>query len=267
VRFLYLACAIALAWILGSLVPRGSPRRIVWLVTLLSPLLREYLILGRNDVLVLVPLAAFGSLFAKERWRASAIALGVALSMKQFALFALPFWALVVARRTSWKLTARLGWPALAIPLALSLPFFVWDPGAFIDDVLLFNVGGGEGAYPVRWDGYGVTPIAYALGLVDSPSGANPLGWLFIPVLGAAAGGWIWTARSPSVRRALVASGVLLYAALFASRFFADNYLAVPSLLWAIAWLAPGGTATPGGGVPAGPAEGGAGTLPDGTRA
>jgi hypothetical protein len=244
VRFPYLACAIALAAILGSLVPRGSPRRIVWLITLLSPLLREYLILGRNDVLVLVPLAAFGVLFMRQRWRASAIALGVALAMKQFALFALPFWALVVARRTSWRTAARLGWPAFAIPIAISLPFFVWDPGAFVDDVFLFNVGVGEGAYPVRWDGFGVTPIAYALGLVDSPAGSNPLGWLFFPIVGgAAAAGWIWVARSPgpSTRRALVAAGVLLYAALFASRFFADNYLAVPSLLWAIAWLAPGG--------------------------
>jgi hypothetical protein len=100
--------------------------------------------------------------------------------------------------------------------------------------VLLWNFGRGADAYPVRWDGYGASPIGYALGWIDSPAHANPLGWLAIPiVLGALAGLVVWVRRSITPARILTATGALLWASLFASRFFADNYLAVPVLLLA----------------------------------
>jgi hypothetical protein len=235
-RFLYLAAALGLAAVLGSMVPAGPARRSVWLVTLASPLLLGYLVVGRNDVLVLLPLALFARALLGERWRDAAIWLGVALAMKQFAIFALPFFAIVLHRRGK----LRELWPALAIPAAVILPFLLWDARAFVADVLVWNLGGGRDAYPVRWDGYGLSPIAYGLGLVDSPSGPNPLGWLSLPAILAALAALLgWILRDPAERAtpvvALIASGVLLFVALATSRFFADNYLAVPFLLIAVA--------------------------------
>jgi hypothetical protein len=257
VRFLYLACAIALAAILGAMVRPGPARRMVWLATLVNPMLHGYLVLGRNDVLVLVPLALFAWFLLRERWRAASIALGCALLLKQFALFALPFLALVVWPRGGWRACVRRCWPAIAIPVAGSLPFLVWHPADFLEDVLLWNFGFGADAYPVRWDGYGATPLAYGLGLVDAPRGDNPLWWLFpVVTIGAAALLARWVRSAPTPARALVASGALSWAALFSSRFFADNYLVVPTLFLVTAWLgapaAKGGDRTPLDGTPAG---------------
>ncbi|MBI4511716.1 MAG: DUF2029 domain-containing protein [Deltaproteobacteria bacterium] len=240
-RILYLVAAIALAVILARLCPKGAPRRIVVLLVLLSPLVRGYLIVGRNDVLLLVPLALFGTALYRQRWRTAAAWLGVALTMKQFALFVLPFFFVLAYMQGGRNISTvlRRTWPALAIPVAVILPFLAWDASALVEDLLLWNLGAGADAYPVRWDGFGLTPLAYGLDLVQSPSGPNPHGWLLLPsvVLGTAGLG-AWVARGATPFRALVASGVLVYLALFASRFFADNYLAVPAVLWCVAWLA-----------------------------
>ena len=47
----------------------------------------------------------------------------------------------------------------------------------------------------------------------------------------------IWVLRKPSPERILLASGALLYAALFTARSFAESYLAVPVLLWITLWF------------------------------
>lgn len=236
-RIVYLLAAFALALVLASMAPPGPPRRMVVVATLASPLLGRYLENGRSDILVLLPLAVFGKLLLERRWLGASIALGVALTMKQFALFALPFLFLAAyldAGRSAGKAARRL-WPSLAVPLAVMAPFLVWDAGAMIEDVFLWLNAGG---YPVRWNGFGLTPLAYGLGLVREPSGPNPYGFLSLPLLLlSAAGLGLWVYRKPTPRRTLVASGALLYVALFTARAFAPSYLASPVLLWAMAWL------------------------------
>jgi len=227
-RFLYLGAAIALAWVLGSMAPAGAVRRCVWLATLCTPLLSEFLVVGRNDVLVLLPLALYGRALARGRHGAAAAWLGVALSVKQLAVFALPFLFLVAPDR-------RRLWPALAIPAAVCLPFFFWGPSDFLADVLWFNVSG----YPFRWDGFGLSPIAYGLGLVEHPAQAAPWGWGGLVAIAAAGVGLgAWVKREPTAVRALVAGGLWLWTSLFVARFFADNYVAVPAILLALALLA-----------------------------
>jgi hypothetical protein len=227
-RFLYLGCALALAWALGSMVPTGSWRRMVWLATLCTPFLGEFLVVGRNDVLVLLPLALFGRALVRGRHGAAAAWLGVALSMKQLAVFALPFLFLACPERK------RL-WPALAIPAAICLPFFVWGPADFVSDLLWFNVSG----YPLRWDGFGLSPIAFGLGLVAHPAEAAPWGWAsVVAIVATGAALVVWVRREPTAVRALVASGLWLWVSLFLARFFADNYVATPVVFFALALLA-----------------------------
>jgi hypothetical protein len=93
---------------------------------------------------------------------------------------------------------------------------------------------------PIKWSGFGLSPLAYGLGLVDSPAGPNPIGWLALPAAALALlalGRRV--VRHPSAREALLASSVLLFVLLFTARAFAYNYLAVPVLLALLAWRAP----------------------------
>ena len=57
------------------------------------------------------------------------IALGLLIAVKQYALLGLPLAILLLGTdaRTRW----RIGWQSLAIAVALTLPFLLWDPAAF----------------------------------------------------------------------------------------------------------------------------------------
>ena len=65
---------------------------------------------------------------------------GAALAMKQTSILFLPFVALAIARRRGRFLVT-----AAITSLALVVPFLVWDPGAFVEDVILFPLGVAEG--------------------------------------------------------------------------------------------------------------------------
>jgi len=201
------------------------------LIALLNPLLCPYLVVGRNDVLLLIPLLLFCRFVDAGRWRAAAWALGAALSIKQLAVAAVPFFILARPR-------PREIWPVLALPLAACLPFLVWNAGAFLDGAVWWSLGGGAEPYPVKWLGWGLSPLAYGLNLVESPRGANPFGWLALPAQLAAL-----LLLGRRVRRAphelVLASGVFLFVMLFTSRAFAFNYLVVPALFVAMAWRSP----------------------------
>jgi hypothetical protein len=229
IRLFYLLCAFVFALLIARRFPDGPKRRIAVLLALTNPLLLPYLIIGRNEILLLVPLTFFCGFVSDGRWRAAAWSLAAALCIKQFAVAAVPF--LVLAHRRPRDL-----WPMVALPLLTCLPFLIWDARSFLDDTLWWNLGGGADAYPIKWTGWGLSPLAYGLNLVDSPRGANPFGWVALPaqllavvILGRR------VRRDPSPREVLLASGVLLFVMLFTSRAFAFSYLAVPMLFLAAA--------------------------------
>jgi hypothetical protein len=239
-RFVYLALALALAIVLASFVPAGPARRMMVVGTLANPLLGPHLINGRNDVIVLLPLAVFAGLLLRERWRGAAIALGVAIAMKQFALFVVPFFLLatLVHAKRDVRAWARVTWPVAVIPLLLFVPWLIADAPTFVDNVFVWVLRSG---YPVRWDGFGLSALAYGLGQVDRPSGPHPYGYLVWPIMiGGLAllGHWVW--RRPTAVRVIMAAGALLYLSLFMARSFSTSYLAAPVMLWGIAWIGSG---------------------------
>jgi hypothetical protein len=228
IRLLYLLFALLFSFVIARRFPDGPQRRLAALVSLCNPLLLAYFVVGRNEILLLVPLALFCQAVRDERWRAAAIWLGLSLAVKQFAIAAIPF--LLIARRREWKSL----WPVVAIPLFTMLPFLIWDARAFVDDTVVFSFTG----YPVKWLGWGISPLAYGLNLVDNPGGNNPFGWLALPAELLALillGRRVY--RDP--KELLLASGIFSFVMLFCSRAFAFNYLSVPVLFLALAITEP----------------------------
>ena len=85
------------------------------------------------------PMALFflflAMLLLQRRPRTAALMFGVSLAVKQIGIFMVPlfavwFWQQASERRLA-RTVALMGW-ALLIPVALSLPFFVWNPKGFI---------------------------------------------------------------------------------------------------------------------------------------
>jgi uncharacterized membrane protein len=104
------------------------------------------------------------ALVTRRRFAWAAAALAGAILLKQFAVVALPFLALMVPR-DEWK---RAGITFLGVVAAGVLPFLVADPAAFWDDTVKY----GAGTY--RIVGYGLSGILVRLGVIDDRDGTYP---------------------------------------------------------------------------------------------
>ena len=119
---------------------------------------------GQNDAPSLLLLVIAFGLVARRRYGWAAAALAAAILLKQFAIVALPFMALMVPR-DEWK---RAGLTLAAVLAAFLLPFLIADPVAFYDDTVKY----GAGTY--RIVGYGLSGILIRLGILEDRDGSYP---------------------------------------------------------------------------------------------
>lgn len=95
---------------------------------------------GGHDIPVLAALLAAFVLADRGRTDAAGVVSGLALAMRQTSLLAIPFVAATVPRGRRARFVGLASIPVLV----LVTPFLVWDPRAFIEDVVLFPLGLGD---------------------------------------------------------------------------------------------------------------------------
>jgi len=173
------------------------------------------------------------ALLPRGRLAWAAASLGAALALKQFALVAVPFFAVMlftvgVPRRAFYRASAAFA----GVFLASVLPFLIADPGALWDDTVAY----GAGTY--RIIGYGLAAILFNVGLIDGRFDYYP----FVPlalVLWLPLTAWLlWSQRRAATLWAGAAGfSVSMFALLFLSRVFQSSYLVWPLTGIAIAFL------------------------------
>ena len=212
----------------------------------LNPLLALDLIFGQNDAFVLCWLLF--SLVAWHTWARhqytsrrmlilSTICFGLACASKPTAWFFAPFYGLLlVADQTQGADTGWQSWFKL-VPLILRrsrwalisfailvLPYVIWNPVAFYDDVWRWSNGQGETGYQI-W-GWGASNFVLALGWVSNRFAQWPFWQLEVlcalPLL-------LWfLVRQRRHNTLFVACwhyGVFLFVFFYSSRFLNENYL------------------------------------------
>ncbi len=242
VYLLLLILALALAPRLAT-----EPRRRLALVALLglNPLMALDVVFGQNDIFVLSWLLY--SLVAWNAWRRaparrsllllSLVCFGLACAGKPTAWFFAPFYGLLllapgeVQPAGGWSalgraivIAVRRAWPALAVVAVILLPYILWNPFAFYDDVWRWSSGQGETGYQI-W-GWGASNFVLALGLVPDRFGQWPF-WLLqfavaLPLL-------LYLMRRQLRENTLAAASwhyaLFLFAFFYVSRFLNENYL------------------------------------------
>jgi uncharacterized membrane protein len=119
---------------------------------------------GQNDAPSLLLLVLAFALVTRRRFAWAAAALAGAVLLKQFAIVAVPFLALMVPR-DEWKSAGLAFGGVLAAGI---LPFLVADPVAFYEDTVKY----GAGTYKIV--GYGLSAILIRLGVLDDRDGSYP---------------------------------------------------------------------------------------------
>jgi hypothetical protein len=179
---------------------------------------------GQNDAPGLTLMILAFALATRGRLRWAAAALAGAVLFKQFALVALPFLALMLAkqgaeRRELW----RCGGVFAGVLALAFLPFVVADPVAFWEDTVEF----GAGTYKIV--GYGLSGLLVRIGILEDRDGAYP----FVPI---AVLTWLpltaWLMLSVHRARALwpaaAALAISLLVLLYIGRTFNNYYLLWP---------------------------------------
>ena len=194
---------------------------------------------GQNDAPSLLLLVVAFALVARRQFAWAAAALAGAILLKQFAVVALPFMALMIPRE-EWK---RAGLVFAGVIAAGVLPFLIADPGAFYDDTVKY----GAGTYKIV--GYGLSAIMVRLGILDDRDGSYPfalialLTWVPLTV-------WLLflQRRTTELWIGAVAFAVSILWLMFIGRTFNNYYLVWPmtgALIAALLSVAPRDASAP----------------------
>jgi hypothetical protein len=188
---------------------------------------------GQNDAPSLLLLVLAFALVTRRRFAWAAAALAGAVLLKQFALVALPFLALMLVKagagRTELKQAAVSFGGLLAAGI---LPFVVADPVAFYDDTVRY----GAGTY--RIVGYGLSAILVRLGIIDDRDGAYPFALLaLLTWLPLTASLLLAQRRAEELWLGAAAFAVSILWLMFIGRTFNNYYLIWPATGVAVAAL------------------------------
>ena len=223
-RLLVLLCNLGM--LAAALAFRGplSLRIALGALLVCNPIAVRSAWFGQNDSPSLLLLVLAFALASRRNFGAAAAALAGAILLKQFALVALPFLALMIWAMGVRGHELRRAAIAFAAVLALgALPFLIAGPVAFYEDTIRY----GAGTY--RIVGYGLSAILVELGVVADRDGAYPftllvlLTWLPLTV-------WLLLAqrRRPELWVAGAAFSVSILWLMFVGRSFNNYYLVWP---------------------------------------
>ena len=184
---------------------------------------------GTADAPSLLCLLLAFALLARRRpvW-ASALLAG-AILVKQFALVALPFFALMLlAQRLPRRTLVRAGAVFGTILLAGFLPFLAAGPGAVWSDTITY----GTGTYRIL--GYGLSALLLKMGVIHDRYGSYPFGILLLVVWLPVTVWLLWNQRrSGSAWEGAASFAVSMLTLLFVARTFQTSYL-----IWPVTGLA-----------------------------
>jgi hypothetical protein len=189
-----------------------------------NPLIVQGAWFGTADAPALLALVLSFALVTRGHPVWAGAALGAALALKQFALVALPFLAVMllvarVPRRTLYQSGAAFA----GIFLATVLPFLIADPGALWDDTVAY------GADTYRIVGYGLAALLLNLGAIDDRFGDYPFLPLALLVWLPITAWLLWSQwRAKTAWAAAAGFSVSMFVLLFLSRVFQSSYLAWP---------------------------------------
>jgi len=181
---------------------------------------------GQNDAASITLLLLAFALLTRERYRWAAASLAAAVLLKQFAVVAVPFVAvMLLARGLARPELVRIAGVFAAVLGLATLPFLIADPAAFYEDTVEF----GAGTYKIV--GYGLSAILVRAGIVDEVEGSYPfalialLTWLPLTA-------WLLLAQHRAREQwvGAAAFAISMLVLLFIGRAFNNYYLLWPAM-------------------------------------
>jgi uncharacterized membrane protein len=189
-----------------------------------NPLAVRAVWFGTADAPSLLCLVLAFALLSRRRLVWASLLLGLAVLLKQFALVAVPFFAVALVALRPPRAVARNAAAAFVLPPAAGiLPFLVANPSAFWNDTVTY------GGSTYRIVGYGLSNLFLKAGIVDDRWGSYPFVWLALLVWLPLTLWLLWNQhRAGRLWLAAAAFAVSIFVLFFVSRVFHTSYLVWP---------------------------------------
>lgn len=232
-RWVYLLLYVVLILSLPHLTKKPADKLVLTIAVGLNPLFVRPIIIGMNDVALLLTVIWAVIALQRERWLLSAIFFGIACSFKQFAWFMAPFYLLWVSRHGNeldYKRGVKTAVTIVIVMLIIISPFALWDMNAFIEDVFLYPGGQVGTNYPIM--GYTIGSLLVGLGVTSSNYADFPFTLLQLifglPLLILLLR-YQW--RNNGMGEMFLSAGLFILGLGLVSRFFQDNYVGFVAIL------------------------------------
>lgn len=227
-----------LAW---RLVKSNGEKRHLFLALLaFNPATLGYFLEGRGDIFMFTFLFWSWYWLEKKRYSLAGIPLALAFATKQSAWPIFPFYLafLWLNNKKNLRQTMKNLLPFFLVFGVIVLPFFFWDPKAFLDSTIFYLAGSLPHSYPVS--GYGWGMILKELGMITDVNAYYPFWlWQLIFCLPLAGGLFYWMRKSPIVERVIVCYGIFTLVFWYFSRYFNNSHLGYLSMVFVTAFFWP----------------------------
>jgi len=240
-RIVYLVATLLILFLLPHLTSKPDKKLLLLILVGLNFYTVEFLRTGRNDLVTLLFLLLTVLFLRMRKQNVAAFCLGVACATKPSAWFFIPFLSIFLTGSVGWRENASL-WLKKMIPfwlvlMGMTLPFLLWDAGAFFTSTVAYVLGlGGTVPYPIR--GYGFSTLLLWLGVIPSPLATFPFVAIqlvtSVPVL---IGALRAQRRNNTMSQALFGGAMVFLVFMFFSRFFQNNYFQFALIVVILAWL------------------------------
>jgi hypothetical protein len=179
---------------------------------------------GNADAPSLLCVVLAFALLTRSRYVLAAASLAAAITLKQFAVAAVPFFVVALLLRGVPRATlVRAGAAFVGVLAVVTIPFAVADPQALWDDTIAY------GAQTYRIVGYGLSALLLNLGVIDDRWGPYPFTLLVVLVWLPFTGWLLWNQwREQSLWLGGAGFAASIFMLVFLGRVFQRSYVLWP---------------------------------------
>lgn len=229
-------------WLLllaAILVKDPDKRRLFLILLAFNPAMLPYTLEGRSDIFMFSFMATSLFLLHYKRYTLAGFPMGLAFAVKQSVWPIIPFYIVFLYFTTkSINKTIKNLLPLIITFAGILLPFFLWDPNAFLDSTVGYLSGTTEHSYPIS--GYGIGKLLVQIGFIKDIHDYYPFHvWQLIIGLPLLAALIKFLKGKVQVKRLLIVYGLSLFVFWYLSRYFNNSHLGYLSLVFITAYFWP----------------------------
>jgi len=234
--YLLMFLSLIVVWVV---VKDEEKKRLFVTLLAFNPVMLPYTLEGRSDFFMFAFLISSFYLLQKNKSLLGGILMGLAFAVKQSAWPIFPFYVAYLFFKTKKvKKTLLNLTPFLTTFLVLTLPFFFWDPKAFLDSTVFYLSGSGSHSYPVS--GYGLGMLLNEWRFLPNLKTYYPfIIWQIIICLPLAVLLIKFQKQSNNVRRLILVYAIFLFVYWYLSRYFNNSHMGYLSMVFITAYFWP----------------------------